>query len=97
MTVLAWFTAYRVSRSVKNLRKFVEAAEYDDIDDYDTKQFPNDELGEISAHVVNLYKNLKVTSEQRDQNMRDVLFAKRTVSNTNLPTISTTKSKLLCM
>ena len=74
MTVLAWFTAYRVSRSVKNLRKFVEAAEYDDIDDYDTKQFPDDELGEISAHVVNLYKNLKVTSEQRDQNMRDVLF-----------------------
>ena len=59
---------------MKNLRKFVEAAEYDDIDDYDTRQFPNDELGEISAHVVNLYKNLKVTSEQRDQNMRDVLF-----------------------
>lgn len=74
MTVLAWFTAYRVSRSVKNLRKFVEAAEYDDIDDYDTKEFPNDELGEISAHVVNLYKNLKVTSEQRDQNLREAMF-----------------------
>lgn len=74
MTVLAWFAAYRVSRSVKNLRKFVEAAEYDDIDDYDTKRFPNDDLGEISAHVVNLYKSLKVTSEQRDKNLRDAMF-----------------------
>ncbi len=74
MTVLAWLASYRVSRSVKNLRKFVSAAEYDDIDDYDTKQFPNDELGEISAHVVNLYKNLKVTSEQRDQNLREAMY-----------------------
>lgn len=75
MTVLAWFATYRVSRSVKNLRKFVEAAEYDDIDDYDTKQFPNDELGEISAYVVNLYKTMKLTAEQRDKNLRNAIFA----------------------
>lgn len=74
MTVLAWFAAYRVSRSVKNLRRFVEAVEYDVIDDYDTKRFPNDDLGEISAHVVNLYKNLKLASEQRDKNLRDAMF-----------------------
>lgn len=52
MTVLAWFTAYRVSRSVKNLRKFVEAAEYDDIDDYDTKEFPNDGNADVSPFHV---------------------------------------------
>lgn len=74
MTVLAWFAAYRVGRSVKNLRKFVAAAEYDDIDDYDTKRFPNDELGEISAHVVNMYKTMKLTAEQRDKNLRQAML-----------------------
>ncbi|MDO4510593.1 MAG: ATP-binding protein [Bacteroidales bacterium] len=74
MTVLAWLAAYRVGRSVKNLRRFAAAAEYDDIDDYDTRQFPNDELGEISGHVINLYKNLKATSEQRDKNLRAAMF-----------------------
>ncbi len=77
MTIIAWFAAHSISRSVKNLRDFAYEAEFGNISDYNTRSFPDDELGEISSHIVNLYKILQETAEQRDKNLREAIYEQR--------------------
>ncbi len=77
MTVIAWFAAHSISRSVKKLRDFANEAEFGDISKYETRNFPDDELGDISSHIVNLYKILKETAAERDKNLRAAIFEQR--------------------
>ncbi len=74
LTIIAFFATRRIGQSVKNLSDFANEAEKGDIMDYDTNSFPNDELGEISTHIINMYKNLEETTKQRDENLKQVLF-----------------------
>ena len=74
VTVIAYFAASRIGRNIKNLRDFAEQAESGNALTYDTNSFPNDELGEISKNIINLYKSLKVTAQQRDENLRNAIF-----------------------
>jgi two-component system OmpR family sensor kinase len=77
MTVFAFYAAKRIGRSIRNLRDFADKAESGDIDDSDTFAFPHDELGEISSHIVNIYKNLKRTTIQRDRNLNEALYEEK--------------------
>jgi len=77
MTIIAWFAAHSVSRSVKRLRDFAHKAEFGDISDIDINSFPDDELGEISSHIVNLYQIQKQTAQQRDKNLREAIHEQR--------------------
>jgi len=77
MTIIAWFAARRISKGVKRLRDFANAAEFGDITKFDTTQFTSDELGEISTHIVNLYKIQQETAEQRDQSLREAMREQR--------------------
>lgn len=77
MSIIAWFAAHSISRSVKNLRNFANAAEFGDLSKYDSKSFPDDELGDISSHIVNLYKLQQATAEERDRNLRQAIYEQK--------------------
>ncbi len=77
MTIIAWFAAHSISRSVKNLRNFANAAEFGDLSKYEAQSFPDDELGEISSHIVNLYKLQQATAEERDKNLRAAIHEQK--------------------
>lgn len=70
VTILAFFASRRFSKGVENLRDFAKAAENGDIMGYDTENFTDDELGEISRNIVDLYKNLERTTQERDENLK---------------------------
>ena len=74
VSIIAYFAARRIGRNIKNLRDFAEQAESGNALTYDTDSFPDDELGEISKNIINLYKNLKVTAQERDENLRNAMF-----------------------
>lgn len=74
VTVIAFFASKRISRNVKNLRDFAIQAENGNILSYDTDSFPQDELGEISKNIINMYKNLQVTTQERDENLKNAIF-----------------------
>lgn len=77
MTLIAWFASHSVSRSVKRLRDFAYKAEFGDISDIDINSFPDDELGEISSHIVNLYQIQRETAQERDKNLREAMREQR--------------------
>lgn len=77
LSILAWFAAHNMSRSVKNLRRFAHEAEFGDISHYDMHSFPDDELGDISSHIVNLYKVLQETALERDRMLRESIKEQR--------------------
>lgn len=73
LCIIAFFATKRISQSVKNLRDFADQAEKGNILDYNTDSFPDDELGDISSHIINLYKNIQKANKERDTNMRNAL------------------------
>ena len=74
VSVIAYFASRRIGQNIKNLRDFAEQAETGNVLTYDTDSFPQDELGEISRNIVNLYKNLKATAQERDENLKNAIF-----------------------
>jgi len=76
-TFVAWLAAHRISKAVKSLRDFANKAEFGDISNFDPKGLPDDELGEISKHIVNLYRIQKETAAQRDKNLRTAMNEQR--------------------
>lgn len=74
INIILYFAISRLSLGVKNLRDFAEVAKNGDIRDFDTSNMPNDELGEVSSIIINMYKKLKQAMEERDLNMKEALF-----------------------
>ena len=65
MSVLAFFATRRLGKNIERLNRFAEKAEKGEPFD-DDKMFPNDELGSISNHIVQLYKQWQQTIIDRD-------------------------------
>lgn len=74
ITMFALFASKRISLNVEMLRDFADRAEKGDLRDFRSDDFPKNELGEISGHIVNLYKNLKQTTEERDRHLKEAMF-----------------------
>lgn len=74
LTIIAFIAAQRVGQSIKYLRDFANEAEEGNISSFDSSVLPNDELGEISSHIVNLYKNLEATTKERDETTKNLLL-----------------------
>ncbi|MEG2598976.1 MAG: ATP-binding protein [Muribaculaceae bacterium] len=74
LSIIAFFATRRIGQSVRNLRDFAIQAEDGDINEYNVQSFPNDELGEISSHIINLYQNLEKTTQERDENLKNALY-----------------------
>lgn len=77
ISIIAYFASRRIGQNVKNLRDFAIQAEEGNILSYDTTSFTQDELGEISKNIVTLYKNLKKTTQERDENLRNAIYEEK--------------------
>ena len=65
MSVLAYFYTRRLGKTIERLNRFAAKAEAGEPFD-ESESFPNDELGSISNHIVQLYDKLQYTRRDRD-------------------------------
>lgn len=73
MCILGYFATRRVGLHILRLNRFAEKAERGE-KIYDSKPFPDDELGSISNHIVKLYADLQQAISDRDKEHRATLF-----------------------
>ena len=65
MSILAYFMTQRLGKTIERLNRFASKAEKGEAFDED-EPFPNDELGSISNHIVQLYAQWQQTIKDRD-------------------------------
>ena len=65
MSILAYFATRRLGKNIERLNRFAAKAEKGEPFDED-ELFPNDELGSISNHIIQLYAQLQQTIKDRD-------------------------------
>ena len=65
LSVLAYFATRRLGKNIERLIRFAAKAEKGEAFD-ESKPFPNDELGSISNHIVQLYAQWQQTIKDRD-------------------------------
>lgn len=65
MSILAYFATRRLGKNIERLNRFAAKAEKGESFD-DGEFFPNDELGSISNHIVQLYAQWQQTIKDRD-------------------------------
>ena len=65
MSVLAYFVTRRLGKNMERLNRFAAKAEKGEAFD-EEEPFPNDELGSISNHIVQLYGQWQQTIKDRD-------------------------------
>lgn len=65
ISTLAYFATRKLGKSIERLNSFAAKVEAGDSFEEDN-QFPNDELGSISNHIVQLYAQLQQTIKDRD-------------------------------
>ena len=65
MSVLAYFATRRLGKTIERLNRFADKAKNGEAFD-ENEPFPNDELGSISNHIVQLYTQLQQTIKDRD-------------------------------
>ena len=65
MSVLAYFATRRLGKTIERLNRFASKAKKGEAFD-EAEPFPNDELGSISNHIVQLYAQWQQTIKDRD-------------------------------
>ena len=65
MSILAYFAIRRLGKHIERLNRFAAKAEKGEAF-YENEPFPNDELGSISNHIIQLYAQLQQTIKDRD-------------------------------
>jgi len=88
-----YFISRNFTRSIDRLRIFTQKAESEEMPDTDI-EFPNDELGEISKNIVQLYKLLLVTKDEVNRE-REKLIKHLQISQEGLGIFSSQKKELL--
>lgn len=83
----------RIGKSISQLRDFALHAESDQISDK-TENFTNDELGEISSYIVEIYKRLRKTKDDL-YSEREKLYKHLQISEEGLAIFSRQKKSLL--
>ena len=72
LSIVAYFASCRIGMSIKLLRDFAVKAEKRELKDNEKYDFPNDELGEISSHIINMYRDMNKVLLERDKSMNDL-------------------------
>lgn len=94
LSILAlYYIARNFTRSIDRLRIFTQKAEQEEIPDIDI-EFPNDELGEISRNIVQLYKLLLQTKDEVYKE-REKLIKHLQISQEGLGIFSAEKKEIL--
>lgn len=65
MSVLGWWVTRQLGQTIVRLNRFAARAERGELVEH-VEQFPHNELGEISQHIINLYTQLQKTIVDRD-------------------------------
>ena len=65
MSILAYFATKRLGKTIERLNRFAEKLKKGETFD-ENEPFPNDELGSISNHIVQLYAQWQQTIKDRD-------------------------------
>lgn len=73
LSILAFFASRQFGQNVDRLRDFATQAEKGTLTENLDFDFPNDELGEISKHIINIYNKTQLVSKQRDEYYRNLL------------------------
>lgn len=68
INIIAYFATRRIGITVNNLREFAEKAEEGTLEPSVRYEFPQDELGEISSLIVNMYLKEQRIRKERDEN-----------------------------
>lgn len=77
LSIIAFFASRRLGMNIDRLRDFAikaEKGENPEPDDYD---FVNDELGDISSHIVQLYNKEREAVQDRDKYYQNLLFEEK--------------------
>ena len=77
LSIVAYFASCRIGMSIKLLRDFAVKAEKRELKDNEKYDFPNDELGEISSHIINMYRDMNKALLERDKSMNDLITEER--------------------
>lgn len=74
VNIIAFFAIKRIGLTINRLRDFATKAEDGTLDLSETYEFPQDELGDISALIVDMYINEQKLKKERDENIQAVMF-----------------------
>lgn len=74
VNVIAYFAIRRIGMTIRSLRNFATKAEEGTLDLSETYEFPQDELGDISGMIVNLYIKEQKMRAERDENLQALMF-----------------------
>ena len=80
MSMVAFFSARKISLSIKRLSNFADKAQKGDYV-YDEKPFPNDELGSIASNIVHLYMQRDEHYKTAIKNEKDKIRLKKQLTN----------------
>lgn len=73
--MVVYFAAYHQARNITLLRDFADKAAAGDDTFTDTGKFPNDELGDISRQIIDIYKSRQVAMAAHEREHRIALRA----------------------
>lgn len=91
--VALYYVARKFTKSIDRLRYFIQNARNEKMPDMEI-EFPNDELGEISKSIVNLYK-LQLQTKAEVNNEREKLITHLQISQEGLGIFSSQKKEVL--
>lgn len=76
MSLLGWWVTRQLGQTITRLNRFSEKAEKGELIS-DVYKFPRNELGEISQHIINMYKQLQQTIVERDHKHEQALYEEK--------------------
>lgn len=74
VNIIAYFAIRRIGQTVKSLKEFATKAEEGTLDVSERYEFPQDELGDISSTIVNMYISEQKMRKERDENVEAAIF-----------------------
>lgn len=77
INIILYFAISRISLGVKALYKIASQARGGKIEDYDTSELSNDELGDAARSIIDIYKELQNRTAERDKSMQEALFEEK--------------------
>ena len=77
INIILYFAISRISFGVKALNEIASRAREGKIDDFDTEDLPEDELGEAARSILGIYKELQNRTAERDKSMEEALFEEK--------------------
>ena len=77
VNIILYFAISRISLGVKALHDIANRARNGKIEDFDTDELSDDELGDAARSIFAIYKELQDRTAERDRSMQEALFEEK--------------------